>query len=293
MKKYCAFTTSDDKYAVYAATSLLSIRKQNPNIDLFIIGRYFSKTTIYFLEKNHIENISLDLSDKFHTAFDYPIECYYIFSGPEILVKKGYSHSLYIDGDIYCNNDPLNNIGPVGSFAGVPTGNVSKILANDYPKVLKLFELDHVDQKRIQTGILYFNNSYLQNIGFLEQITSLYDFCINNNIPRKGDDSLFALYQLVYPNIGYKYLPNIYNYIETTASKKDSPEWRSIDKKLLNNIVFYHFTSRSPKPWVKSVIYPNKMSVQFARRWRILLNKGRLRLFFSNIPNPYRYQKLK
>lgn len=266
----CVFSTSDDKYAVHSAVSLLSVRKKNPAIDLYLIGTKYSEVTKKFLKKYGITPIEIDLKDKFHTAWDYPVECYYIFAGPEILHKKGYKYSVYVDGDIYCNNDPFNfDLSRVKDFAGSFTSSsIEAILGADAEKAVELYgNKDTLKESRIQTGIVYFNNDSAVKKGFLDKIVKVYQEAIDNDIPRKGDDSLLALFRLAYPKWGWLDMGDKYNKVTSGTRSIDRSEWVRRDQKMITDGVFFHFTNHT-KPWANTSRFPTYTHEYFYHAWR-------------------------
>ena len=266
----CAFSTSDDGYAVHSALSLLRLRAFHPDIDLFLIGRTYSEKTKRFLKKYRIEPIELDLNDKFYKAWDYPVECYYIFAGPEELKRHGFDYSIYVDGDVYCNNDPFNfNFSKVKDFAGAFTSStIGAILGNDQEKAVELFKNREVlDEKRIQTGVVYFNNSSLTKRKFLDKISAVYKTAIDENIPRKGDDSLLALFRLAYPSWNYLNLGDAYNKISPGFRAVLHSEWATRDQEMITDGVFFHFTNHS-KPWANTSRFPTYTHQYFYHAWR-------------------------
>lgn len=286
-KQICAFSTADDKYARYSAVSLLSVRKWRPDIDLFIIGSFFSDETKQFLSKYDIQYIEVDLDNLFHTSWDYPKECYYIFSGPEILKKKGYKYSMYVDGDVYCHNDPINfDLKRIKDFAGAMTkSDIRAILGEDASTALSIYQNEStLSENRIQTGIVYFNNNSLAKKDFLNSIASVYQTAIDNNIPRKGDDSLLALFRLAYPDWRYEDLGRKYNFISFGAQR--GVKYIRTDEDMLIHAVFVHFTNHA-KPWQNNGRFPTYTFTYFYHQWRRhaidSLEPGDLKLYFPEI----------
>lgn len=265
-----AFSTSDDKYAVHSAVSLLSVRKHRPDIDLYLIGTKYSADTKKFLKKHNITPIEVDLRDRFHTAWEYPVECYYIFAGPEILHERGYKYSVYVDGDTYCNNDPFDfQLATIKDFAGAFTkSSVEAILGKDTEVASRLYP-NHATLKesRIQTGIVYFNNASVAKKGFLDKISRVYQEAIDSGIPRKGDDSLLALFRLAYPSWGYLDLGENYNKVTTNTRLISRKEWLVRDEETITDGVFFHFTNHT-KPWVNTSKFPTYTHEYFYHAWR-------------------------
>ena len=269
-KNICAFSTADDKYAVSSAVSLLSVRKKSPDIDLFLIGTTYSTATKKFLKKHNITPIEINLSDRFHTSWDYPIECYYIFAGPELLHKRGYRYSAYVDGDVYCNSNPFDfDLTSIKDFAGTFTkSSIAAILGSDTEVATRIFGNEEtLQESRIQTGIVYFNNDSLVKREFLEKITDVYQKAIDRDIPRKGDDSLFALFRLAYPTWGYLDLGDYYNKVTSGAQSIGIDEWVRRDQEVITDGVFFHFTNHT-KPWKNTSRFPTYTHEYFYHAWR-------------------------
>lgn len=236
------FSTADDTYVSFAATSLLSIREFLPEAELYILSRELSIESRFMLEANNIKYIELDLSKIFYSTWEYPIECFYIFAGPEIFERKGFKYSVYVDGDTLCQNNPLAALSTIRTIgtAQQTYGLAIDIFGEDWTKLKDMWvmEKDTASRPRVNTGVVYFNNKYTHKIDMLKKIGDLYDRCVTDGVPRKGDDSLFALFQMVY--LRHKdilYLPCEYNY-----TMHHNPVVDPADK-----LVFLHFTK--DKPW--------------------------------------------
>lgn len=269
-KNICAFSTADDKYAISSALSLLSVRKHAPDTDLFIIGKKYSAKTKKLLKKYNVTPIEINLNDKFYKAWDYPIECYYIFAGPEILHDKGYSYSVYVDGDVYCNNNPFTlALSEVKDFAGTFTrSTIEAILGKDATIATSLYgNASTLLEPRIQTGIVYFNNTSLARKKFLNKIASVYKTAIENDIPRKGDDSLLALFRLAYPNWSYLDLGDFYNKVSPGIKSVPKEDWIHLDSEMISGGVFMHFTNHT-KPWKNTSRFPSYTHEYFYHAWR-------------------------
>lgn len=287
MNRICAFSTANDPYIPSAAASLLSIRRWNKDMPLYIISSRISRKSKKLLRAHDINFIELDLHKTFTKTWEYPIECFYLFAGPQLLLKEGFTHSLYIDGDVYCNRDPLMALplAEISAFAGVTNGTIHQILGDDYQKVSQLWPTSPAVSERLQTGVLYFNNTFLESFNFLEKIGELFKTALAANIPRKGDDSLFALFQHAYPNLGYKQLPRTHNFI-TSDTASPRAEWLTRNDTLIHDAVFYHFTNYA-KPWVIQNEFPDYTYKYFVRQWRLRLidtfSDKELKKFFPQI----------
>jgi hypothetical protein len=297
MSSLCAFSTSDDKYVGQAVAALLSIRKWNESVPLFLIAKKFSRKSKKFLANHDITAIEINLSKTFYKEWEYPAECYYLFAGPHLFYKRDFSHSLYIDGDVYCNNDPLIDLNKVKHFAGVTNGASNKILGKDFAIVAKHWAKPKKVRDRIQSGVLYFNNINLEKIDLLGEIGKLFHEADRLGIPRKGDDSLFTLFQYVYPQLSYLNLARIYNYIENEQKPIVKKTWLTRNESLTQECIFYHFTSRSPKPWIDANQYPDYACKYFSEKWRHRLidnfSTKELKRYFPNIDKQLRHQHLR
>ncbi len=238
------FSTASSGYVSNAAISLLSIRGYVPDAKLFIMSSGMSHEEKEFLLANNIQYHEIDLSDIFTKTWDYPIECYYLFAGPALLVKLGYDYSVYIDGDVVCTSEDvfLEHVDCITGVESAPVnGEYTSIFGSDWTAIQKNWKLPGSIKKtkRIQSGIVYFNNSVMVEIGLLEKIADLYSESLTINIPRKGDDSLFSLFQYVHlKDITIDVISSRYNFIPQFNGGKSPGE----------DLVFFHFTGIK-KPW--------------------------------------------
>ena len=236
------FSTCNDAYIPNSITSLLSIRKFIPDASLYIFSRNISEENKMKLDQNHIKYFDLDLRGRFYRQWNYPAECYYIFAGPEILLKEGFKYSVYIDGDILCIKNPLKNIGSIKGLAGSAIGNCRGVFLDDFDAIKQLFNLneEQSNRPRIISSVVYFNNEKMHNIKLLDIATKYFKQCLEHDIPRKGDDSLLSLIQLttLYPE-EIKNIPHCSESTPLTAQKHN-----------LKKTIFIHFAK--DKPWNKS-----------------------------------------
>ncbi len=271
-KDICAFSTSDDKYAVKAAMSMLTLRRWRPELKLFLIGKYYSPETKKFLKKYRITPIEKNYDKYFHTSWgNYPLECYYMFVGPEILHKKGFKYSLYVDGDVFCNQDPLQfPLSEIKDFAGALTKRSIRDIFDytgekDAETVVQMYGNEEVlKEPRVQTGIVFFNNQSLVKKDFLKKIGKVYQDAIDAGIPRKGDDSLLALFRVAYPKWGYADTGHRYNFI--TFHRGFGRRWTRLDEEMISNGVFWHFNKI--KPWDNGSQFATYAYEYFYHAWR-------------------------
>lgn len=233
------FSSANDSYVFQAATSLLSIRQFQPNAELYILSKHISNKNKKLLRRHSIKYIELDLTYLFFQIWQYPTECYYIFAGPEIFKKLGYKYSVYIDGDVLCLKNPLDNCPPINDIGGVHVNTFNELFGPDKDKLIDEFGISpkNFSQRRIHSGIIYMNNNNLSKLNFLQKSGDLYYRAWKRECPRKGDDSLFALFQLVNKDkLSPTILEDKYNYI---------PHYKGF--KINKSTIFFHFTL--DKPW--------------------------------------------
>jgi hypothetical protein len=250
---------------VYAAISLLTIRDHIPDAKLYIISAGLSKYDKKLLNKYNIGYKIIDLSNLYTKIWDYPIECYYLFSGPEYFKELGYEYSVYIDGDVLCKNNPLLNISGDFDIAGVVSapqkGQYISIFGNDWSTIKKIWKLpDSLKfNKRINSGVVYFNNSKMKKFKLQDKASEVYKTCLTNNIPRKGDDSLFSLLQYIYfESLSIKYLKPEFNFV------LQFNEW----KYPVKGLIFFHFSI--DKPWKKRPYTHNDVNLNIYNPYVIL-----------------------
>lgn len=238
-KNTAFFSTADNPHILNAATSLLSIRHFLPKAKLYILSQKISTKNKKFLKRHNINYIELDLTYLFFQSWKYPIECYYLFAGPKIFKKLGFKYSIYLDGDVLCLNNPIENCPPIKDIGGVTLNTFDKLFNAEKNTISTNFNIPTklFSKHRIQSGIVYMNNDTLTSLKFLEQCGKLYYSSWEKACPCKSGDSLFALFQLVNSTKlnpvlledKYNFMPNFKNY------------------KINSSIILLHFTL--DKPW--------------------------------------------
>lgn len=262
------FSTASTGYIHYSVASLLTIRDHISDATLFILGRSATDDEKKLMLENDIKYIQLDLSDKFTQTWDYPIEAYYIFAGPEIFDRDGFKYSVYIDGDVLCAGDPVKDISEVNAIAGVASAKEGDsaigIFGDDWPKLKEIYDIaDSLEGRdRVQSGVVFFNNQAMSGLGLLDRAYEMFKKCIEEGVPRKGDDSLFSLLQIVFLKTkDIVYLDNTYNYIPHF-----NDQWRYP----IDSLKLFHFTI--DKPWKESpyVHSDERLGVfdPYTRAWR-------------------------
>lgn len=269
------FSTASDSYIFQSATSLLSVRKFLPNAKLFILSRYISRKNKRFLKKNKIDFVELDLTYLFFQTWEYPIECYYLFAGPKIFNNLGFKYSIYIDGDILCLKNPLDGCPEIKDIGGVAANKFGELFGGEKPFLSKEFRIPSVEfnKYRIHSGIIYMNNVTLIKLKLLEVCGDLFYKCWFNGCPRKGDDSLFALFQLSQRSkLSPVMMDGVYNHM---------PHYRGFQPNA--ETVFLHFTF--DKPWkfnpYKHALKEHDSLNPYCAIWRKIARKTSLCRWFK------------
>jgi hypothetical protein len=243
--KLAIFSTSDNKYAPCVLVALKIFLKRNVDFDAFVFGTKFTPEMHELFQVHHITLVEVDLSKEYFREWKYPRECYYWSYGPDYLYKLGYTHSIYIDGDIYSNKAIyMEDLLSIDYIGGVKMDKIKDVIPEvDFHPIMEQFGVKPKDfnNHRIQTGVLFMNNKALTDDKFHDKMVNLYTESIKIDAPRKGDDSLFGLYQLHYQNNVYTPLDSNYNTIPWVVRKNDNFDY--------NDIIFLHFSGKAKKPW--------------------------------------------
>ena len=274
------FSTANDAYIFQAATSLLSIRRFLPKAKLYILSREISDKNKRFLKRCHINYIEVDLTYLFFQSWEYPIECYYLFAGPETFKKLGFKYSVYLDGDVLCLNNPIKDCPPIKDIGGVEANTFKELFGAEKDDIAANFSIPTklFSKHRIQSGVIYMNNNALTKLNFLEQCGKLYYDSWEKAHPRKGDDSLFALFQLTNnASLNPTLLEDKYNYMPNFKSCKTD-----------DSIILLHFTL--DKPWK---FHPYSHSDQnqnifnkYIKIWRQISRRNYFWKWFTTISLP-------
>lgn len=274
------FSSANDSYIFQAATSLLSIRKHLKDAQLYILSRHISNKNKKYLERHSIKYIELDLTYLFFQIWEYPTECYYIFAGPKLFKQLGFDYSVYVDGDILCLKNPLDNCPPIHDIGGVHANTFSEIFGPDQQTISKVFNIPSklFSGHRLHSGIVYMNNSTLSKFKFLEKCGDLYYDSWKNSCPRKGDDSLFALFQLVnYSKLSPAILNDTFNYMPNYKGFKTDP-----------STVFFHFTIDKPLKYHPYHHIDKRHNVfnKYLFAWRKISRRSSITRWFSSLAIP-------
>lgn len=96
-ERLAIFTTLNENYVDHAIVSFESFRLKNPdlNLDFFVISNTLSRGALERLSNNSITHLGVDLNRTFSIGSDwpYPSECFWLFYGPVLLNRLGYTYS--------------------------------------------------------------------------------------------------------------------------------------------------------------------------------------------------------
>jgi len=304
--KTAIFCTSNNIYIPKCCVALLSVKKFNPEYDFYVFTSSISNDHAQLCDRLNIKYIILDLQAYFYQEWRYPRECFYHFKCPELLYNMGYKYSIFIDGDIYCNNKIEIEWSSLCHIGGVSYTSCETFLKNidDFEYIKKVFDItiDIHSQNHIQAGVIFYNNKNLIDFDFFNKMVYLYNTSIINNCPRKGDDSLIALGILYYIGLNVKYFPKKYNFIVRNDNNINMP-YHTGHQQLINSCVFFHCIKY--KPWnpdptnnlnVSKIsqtiqVYPLYIYKYFVEKWReVMINefkqseiKSFFPIFYKNI----------
>lgn len=270
-KKIAICTTITNNYADYAVVCLQSFRHNSClDVDLYVFvnKKTLSQNQIDNFEKHKINIIDMDLSKRYEIPQDwpYPSECFWIFKCPEILYSLGYEYTLCVDTDTYCNRPlDINFLEDIEFVAGINRRKTNKQFLNAINQLSVLTKLFYLSEERLNlyasnTGVLIFNNKYCYDTNFEEKIYQVFKKSMDNNIPRKGDDSLFCLYCSIFHApitfISNKF--NDYKFYQTSNIDEES--------------YIIHYGSPK-KPWSTNLCETNPVTKYYYNKWISFNNK--------------------
>lgn len=264
--KICAFTCSNENYLMQSIVALTSAKKWEPEIDLFLITENLSAKGHELLSRYGIKPIVTSLDGHFRQAWEYPRECYFLFAAPQLLVNLGYDAGIYLDADTIVNGKISLMLNDKNNISGVHVGSIKHILKRDLP-ILEAEFGPMPERNRIQSGVLSMMFAPLVQLDFLGKVNHLYDRCIEINAPRKGDDSLLALTQAIYPEFGWGQADDCFNMIEYKALRQGGIKWHRHGEETLTKDGIFHFTAKSRKPWNMPINFPSFRAKFFTNKW--------------------------
>lgn len=203
-KKLAVIIGCNDTYAEYAKQAILKFQSVNRKYDGFILGTSFSEESKKSITDAGLKCLELNLEnyfpflDKRPRGEKYPIECFYHLYAYKVLPQ--YDYIISIEPDIITQLPFSYKDFPY--VAGVVDGNKIKNftpIMKDLPSILTAYPNASIIGDRIMGGVKIYNVKGCESIHFFETIAELYKKSWEINAPQCGDDSLFIMYQMIYP----------------------------------------------------------------------------------------------
>lgn len=273
MEKVAVFVAGNGKIVKQAIVSLLSIKKYNDDVDIFLLvnKKEVLKEELIILNKYNIKIPYFEFEFDFSSSNRWPKEVFLNYYAPIILSKLGYKYSLKIDCDVLCiKKIDFKKIIPdsTQSFSAYDTGyKVDYYLKIEREFLIKEFEYNK--SKLIYTypnvGFILFNNELYVKNKIWEKIYE-YNIRIKEKSERKSldiifaDQALFAIVLSTNENIHWKKISCLYNF---TVHEKNF--YRIYDENI-NKVFLFHYTGI--KPWEK-IKLRNILSNPYALTTRI------------------------
>jgi hypothetical protein len=194
-----------DNYTRYAVEALRKFQLVNQDYDGILLGSHFSEESKHLLTKTGLRCIEIDLRESFPSlekrpyGTGYPIECFYHLYAYKVLPE--YDYIVSIEPDVITQL-PLF-FEPFPYIAGVTDGNRIRDfhpIMTDLPRIRTAYPTASVEGDRVRGGLKIYNRKGCESIGLFERIVAIYKKSWEIGAPRCGDDSLFVLYQMIYPD---------------------------------------------------------------------------------------------
>lgn len=202
---------ADDGYVPKAVLALRSFQKKHPECGYFLFANAakLRSETINYIHRNGIELVDVEEDRRFINrgtrAGIYPPEVFYLFEVPERLADRGFSHSLVVDGDVFCHRrlDLTVLLPQVSEVAVRPVKLLAHTLhdkqaernfeynfdKNQVCRDLGLSAQIFDTRYEYNTGVVLWNNSAMKTLGLLEKCRAVFERC---HCCFEGDQDLFA-----------------------------------------------------------------------------------------------------
>jgi lipopolysaccharide biosynthesis glycosyltransferase len=266
MPRLAVHSAADEPYVPKAVLALRSFQKKHPELSYFLLANAqdLSSNSRRLLDQNSIELIDLKNEMRFErkgTLKDsYPLATYFRFAGPERLADLGYDYSLYIDGDVYCNEridfPPL--LDRIQDFAARPVGTLARTLVHkqeeenlDYD-----FALDRVcndlglapnsfnSSYEYGFGVIIWNNHAMKSKKLMDQALEVFHRC---NGCFQGSQDLFAFVSATGDFSALTLKEELHFCFFEDSMSRDRALWLELLMRHYDRINIVHFVYR--KPW--------------------------------------------
>ena len=263
-EKIAVFTTCDDNYIIPSLITFESIRRFHPDFDFYIFGEFkeFDKGKTA-TDAFNITLVEFDSGYPYKDAFRvsdntplWPKSCFGFFEAYNALLNSGFSYSLYVDADVFCNK-PFYDDTMFNRVKGISAVRKKNTVIN--------------------SGVMFLNNKYLSTIKFSEIALDYYlhrkncqhkectGFC-----HEKGDQDLLSEV-VAGENILFTELDPAYNYLLHYPIKN----YYKTNKKIFtypDEIIFMHIMFKPCLPEA-SKIQPYPLLQNAYMQWKELASK--------------------
>jgi len=208
MPRVAVFSVGDAGYLPYELVALNSIKRFNPACGYVAFvpaagGQPGRGAWEAVADRLGIEIREIDFAACFRTRKPHavwPLESLTWVAAPALLHRLGYTHSLYVDGDVLglrrLDFGPL--IDARKSIMGIANGPASRQLANTGHVERLLGRKLAVAHAATNAGVLFLDNRELVDVDFAARIAGLYDLFWPWGLSELSDQSLLALYIAAY-----------------------------------------------------------------------------------------------
>ena len=279
MGKLAVFSSCDKGYFRASIVALSSVKKYNPECDLFLLIKKESLTEedVDLLKKHNIKIPKFDSNTPFKKVNKWPEEAYWCFYGPKIFYKMGYEYSIFIDPDVLCvSKFDVDKI--FSDIVGIGGVNDWNTLYKDFKKsrnyYLETFDLKKSDLKwgQVNGGVLYYRNRYIVEKKIWEKSIELFEKIGKNREALEellADQGMLSLLLVLDRDIKIKKLDKIHNYLLCSST---IPLEYFIKRE---DIIFAHFII--PKPWKgldECVVKKRPMALFYMDIWNEYLDES-------------------
>jgi hypothetical protein len=276
------FAAADDAYVPKAVMALRSFQRQFPDWSYFLAGRRgaLSAASVGMLDRYGIHVLDVDPRTRFTRArgFEtrYPVEVFNTMLVPELLAAKGISHSIGIDGDVFCVRrfDHVPLLRDIEGFGARPVAMLRSALAyrrrkyagSDAYRLDRLHQLGLTDREldarfEVNTGVVFWNNVYMASIGLAEKAAAVFAACDG----RISGDQLLLSVTAACHRLPFHELDHAYHFCFRESFRRSPGLAKEVADGDDRSICIVHFTFL--KPW-RPAVAPSPLNAHFINRWR-------------------------
>lgn len=197
-----------DNYVPFAIVALLRFTDLNPYSRPFVLGTKFSEASKQLLSHYSIGVHEIDLADQFsgrlpYNGTLYPAECFYHLYAYKLFVGE-YEYVVAIEPDVFCLRplcpDVLRKVAVTGGM-----GTRAHLLRNmqlinrDVCSRPDYFRTQDLDRPRVMPGLKVYNVQGCSGACLYEKAVELFADSRKMGVVRNGDDTLYGVYQVQFP----------------------------------------------------------------------------------------------